>query len=145
MRGAQRASAQPSPLFPAGVTNQWSYEHLAGNEYILRLKQSIAQTGSDVVTYLGFPFHGKLEEIRFYHYDPFGVLSADPLDLRIYSQDGPDWTINLKLDRSASTSADVSYMDEGGRAFNPTLFKVVTNTTLGHLIKISVRVEVTHG
>jgi hypothetical protein len=144
MRGGRVGTTQSSPLFPNGITGQFTYEHLNGNEYILRLKSSIPQTGSAVTTILNFPFHGKLEELRFYHYDLGGVLSNDPLDLAIYSQDGPDWTINQKLDQSTASSGDVSYMDEGGRTFNPTQFKVVSNTTAGHVIKISVRVEVLH-
>jgi hypothetical protein len=141
LKGSRKANL-PSPLLPQGTDGQFSYEHLGGNEYMLRLKTPITQTGSDVTTYIALPFHGKIEELIYYHYDAGNNLSNDALNLSVYSRDGSNWTINIKVTGSAASSADLSYMDEGGRAFNPTQFRIVTNTTAAHTVALSLRVEV---
>jgi len=137
-----RKPQKQTTILPRNFSQQWNFEHLSGQQYFLRLKTAITQTGSDVTTLLNLQFHGKMLELILYHYDSTNVLNHDPLNFTIYSQDGANWTINAKRDASISSSTDVSYLDEGGRIFNPCQFKLITNTTAGHLIQLTARVEV---
>jgi len=142
-------SARPSVTrlggvkFPYGTEDQWSRTHVGGNVWELRLITPIHGTGADVTSDYSIPFYHSLMEIRFNHTTAADAASTDALNIYWYWSDGnPTWPLEYNIDGSADSSLILSYMDEGGKAFSPTVYRFITNTTNTDHIYVTMRVEV---
>ena len=140
----KRAGSRDGTIQPKGIGEYWDVEQINETQYILRLRNDLVQTGAEFNTDLAIPIHHRVMELFVYHYDAAGALSTDAFTFRWYTDDGPNWRLMFRETDVAFSSFGVSYQDEvnGGRDLNPGSYRFATNTTAGHLVNVSVRLEV---
>ena len=129
---------------PRGLEQYWNLEQINDVQYIIRLKDSIVQTGAEFNSDFLIPFHHRVMEMAVYHYTAAGALSTDTLTFKWYVRDGANWRIMWNKSAVTYSSFNVRYQDEvmGGTDLNPTTYRFTTNTTATDLIAVSVRLEV---
>ncbi len=134
----------PKTIQPIGVGEYWDVEQINDTQYILRLRDDLVQTGAEYNTDLAIPIHHRIMEISVYHYDSAEILNTDPLTFKWYVDDGPNWRLIYQEINVGYTQIGANFMDEvnGGRDMNPGSYRFTTDTTAGHLISVSIRLEV---